>query len=573
MTLTKIQTIASGTGATFRTVDNHLRDVVSVKDFGAVGDGVTNDTSAIQAAFNSISTYSSVYFPPGVYLLSANITATNKKAVLNGATFTGGFDVQTDVIESFEQWINGTDVTGINKKGSNIGVGTPANNMEYNKGGVLIGAGHSTGNTGSWISCDGATNWLNVAPNKNYNPQEFIIYNSGGSGYATTNSGGGTITRNSGEPFQTSWVGDQFYFLRKVFKIKSVSNENTLEVEEEDGTAVNFPNSTDKEAYTYSLTSGTGTCTVSGTTVTYVSGDPFVPNFFHRGFEFSLQISGAFVAQTLDANADTGGFKDGFNTTTQQYKLSSAPSAGDGTYNFQWKGNINDQLSTLRVQAIAGDDEENVNIIAYGGNNVLGRYYSIETGFAGTNGKMRPLFIGSGNYTDFTYAHHLGCHPRDDNNATPFLQLGGVQGRETLTIFGPSASNVTGLNRFEIHSCPGGFAPAIRASGSDTNIGMGFDTTGNGDFGFTQGFARTLFKMYGDNAASVNHIASIARQAGQPVELFVQGTDTNVDFIINAKGSGVLRFGTHTSQTGGTIDGFITIKDAAGNTHKLATIA
>ena len=563
MTLTKIQTIASGTGATFRTVDNHLRDVVSVKDFGAVGDGVANDTSAIQAAFNSISTYSSVYFPPGVYLLSANITATNKKAVLNGATFTGGFDVQTDVIESFEQFLN--------KKGSNIAVGTPANNMEYNKGGILIGGGHSTGNTGSWISCDGATNWLSVIPSKNYNPQELIVYNSGASGFAISVQNTGFIDKTAGADFQASWVGDQFYFLRKVFKVKSFVSATRLEVEEEDGTAVSFP-SAETEAFTYSLTSGTGTCTVSGTTVTYVSGDPFVPNFFTRGFEFSLQISGAFVAQTLDANADTGGFTDGFNTTTQQYKLSSAPSAGDGTYNFQWKGNINDQLSTLRVQAIAGTIEENVNLIAYGGNPILGRYYSLETGFAGI-GKMRPLLIGSGNYTDFTYAHHLGCFPRDDNTPNPFLQLGGVQGRETLTIFGPSAPTNTGLNRFEIHSCPGGFAPAIRARGSDTNIGMGFDTTGNGDFGFTQGFARTLFKMYGDNAASVNHIASIARQAGQPVELFVQGTDTNVDFIINAKGSGVLRFGTHTSQTGGTIDGFITIKDAAGNTHKLATIA
>jgi hypothetical protein len=40
----------SGTGATARTVDSKLKDVLSVKDFGAVGNGSTNDSAAINAA-------------------------------------------------------------------------------------------------------------------------------------------------------------------------------------------------------------------------------------------------------------------------------------------------------------------------------------------------------------------------------------------------------------------------------------------------------------------------------------------------------------------------------------------
>lgn len=42
--------LQSGTGATTRTIQDKLRDTVSVKDFGAVGDGTTNDTAAVQAA-------------------------------------------------------------------------------------------------------------------------------------------------------------------------------------------------------------------------------------------------------------------------------------------------------------------------------------------------------------------------------------------------------------------------------------------------------------------------------------------------------------------------------------------
>jgi hypothetical protein len=61
--------IAPGTGAVTRTTASKLADTVSVKDFGAVGDGVTDDTAAINLA---LAASNSVFFPAGTYLTSGN---------------------------------------------------------------------------------------------------------------------------------------------------------------------------------------------------------------------------------------------------------------------------------------------------------------------------------------------------------------------------------------------------------------------------------------------------------------------------------------------------------------------
>ena len=81
--------VQAGTGAVVRTVQNKLQDVVSVKDFGAVGDGVVNDTAAIQAAITAASSVDGyggkVYFPKGRYLISSTLTLDSSNIRLEGA--------------------------------------------------------------------------------------------------------------------------------------------------------------------------------------------------------------------------------------------------------------------------------------------------------------------------------------------------------------------------------------------------------------------------------------------------------------------------------------------------------
>jgi hypothetical protein len=78
-------TVTSTGSTTGRSLKDRFADTVSVKDFGAVGDGTTDDTAAIQAAIQSVSTGGIVYFPAGNYI-SGPFTLANMFAVtLRGA--------------------------------------------------------------------------------------------------------------------------------------------------------------------------------------------------------------------------------------------------------------------------------------------------------------------------------------------------------------------------------------------------------------------------------------------------------------------------------------------------------
>ena len=51
-------------------IEASAQNVVNVKDYGATGDGVTDDTAAIAAAVEDLSTGETLYFPAGVYRVS-----------------------------------------------------------------------------------------------------------------------------------------------------------------------------------------------------------------------------------------------------------------------------------------------------------------------------------------------------------------------------------------------------------------------------------------------------------------------------------------------------------------------
>ena len=127
------------TGGVAETVSAKLAQTVSVKDFGAVGDGVTDDTLAIQAAVSAANQiYSkSVFFPAGKYIVNNTINLT----------------INTGVSVP-EIWGEGADSTQI-QAGSLLGAkpvfyhlgGSPSSNSQW-RGFSIYGTGAANGQYG-----------------------------------------------------------------------------------------------------------------------------------------------------------------------------------------------------------------------------------------------------------------------------------------------------------------------------------------------------------------------------------------------------------------------------------------
>lgn len=81
-----------GTGATVRTVQAKLRETVSVKDYGAVGDGAADDAPAFNAAIAYLTSLGggTVVIPRGDYRLNSMVQITNSGIYLEGDGATAG---------------------------------------------------------------------------------------------------------------------------------------------------------------------------------------------------------------------------------------------------------------------------------------------------------------------------------------------------------------------------------------------------------------------------------------------------------------------------------------------------
>jgi hypothetical protein len=162
----------AGTGAVATNVQAKLRQYVSVKDFGAVGNGVANDTAAIQAA---LTTGNSVYVPQGTYNISTTLRLNSDGQIFYGdgdgnvnepartilkwvgASSGKMFSISNGTTENWQNctvkniWFNGNSLANIAIEGysSAVSGGAWRNRYEYLTVSGLTGANSTAFDLGS----------------------------------------------------------------------------------------------------------------------------------------------------------------------------------------------------------------------------------------------------------------------------------------------------------------------------------------------------------------------------------------------------------------------------------------
>ena len=92
-----------------RTVQAKLEESVSVKDFGAVGDGVTDCSAAITAALAAVTAYGTLVFPAGTYIIDSPIVIPSSNITIDGQ----GARLLAKPSVSFEYMLSATSKSGV----------------------------------------------------------------------------------------------------------------------------------------------------------------------------------------------------------------------------------------------------------------------------------------------------------------------------------------------------------------------------------------------------------------------------------------------------------------------------
>lgn len=545
----------AGIGAVATTVQTKLRETVSVKDFGAVGDGVANDTTAVDRAFTRCGiTGQKLYVPAGTYLLSSTITW----------TITNGFEVECEVGAVFKA----TASLPVDNKLFQPSATSGSQKFVW-RGGTLDGRLMPARVSGAPDLLYIASEFIN---NVTINSVTFIVND--------------TRAGIAGDSCLFLAAGEDYFVTGCTFQGASdlgvyLSGDNT-------GTKGRRAVITDN--IFIECENGVGS--------KREFEDHIVSNNFFQNCTSGVVIGGETEPGLLTASK-TVISENVLKNTTRAIEAR----VSDGTIV------ANNRIENFGFDA-SGTGVAESGILISGSNNCLvsGNYIAIVSGSPSANAtaiRISPRTVDATTYqSEYTliegntiYGAPRGIVENANSNytvvgpniivnaATSTILLVGANSMQGVPMVGSTPYLVGGAGEpsLEVVRVPGSvnyvqFAgsasntPTLATTGSSTDVNLVVLPKGAGVIllggNVTAEALRVSKGVSGGNALQVNGAA-----AGSAPALVSRGADTNVDLALTPKGTGQVRFGTLTATVDVPITGYIEVKDAAGTIRKLAVIS
>jgi hypothetical protein len=487
--------LPAGAGAVATTVQTKLRESVSVKDFGAIGDGTTNDTAAVTAG----SAYPKTYVPAGTY----------DTTFVSYTTVTGSW------------WGTGQILDASNRK---------------------LAPWYANANAAP--SSTGSANSLLTAFNGDLSRCQFPVGHN--------IQGATTLTQPTTGYAYVNEVYPHFTYLNNTSGWNQSTSGN-------DGRTAACAYRTKVDNY------GQGDCVAYNATAfvtgTRAGSTNFLANPAASLFngDMTAGADGVYLNPYETALNDSGydvaaiGIVNNFNRTN-----------ATGAKSVFWHGYRAQNVGSVTCDAL----------ISATGLWVTGLDLAMSD--FGANKGAVSLKANDRIYFNSTAAASgsLISGIRTTVFGTSWMTLDSASGEMqfangSATQFAVSAT-ASAVNYFRVNGGGAGNSPQLRATGSDTNISLGYLTKGTGFHFFYSNVASPAvqFGINGSQTSAVNYFTVAGAATGSSPSLTASGSDTNIDLSLITKGTGVVQYGTYTAGVVAQA-GYITIKDAGGTTRRL----